>query len=146
MEIKSYLGTTKIKCNHNGTETEAIFYITNIPDTKITLGLRLCIDLGLIVVQCDDDCKCKSKKVQVAETSLSTPVENTQGYDDRNSMLPPVPLDTKIDETNPKAHVMQLYPDLFDGSWDYQRCCGPFRHKAKSNSYSMFTPESTRHP
>ena len=30
-------------------------------------------------------------------------------------MLPPVSLDTKIDETNPKAHVMQLYPDLFDG-------------------------------
>ena len=30
-------------------------------------------------------------------------------------MLPPVPLDTKIDETNPKAHVMKLYPDLFDG-------------------------------
>ena len=31
------------------------------------------------------------------------------------SVLPPVPLDTKIDETNPQAHVMQLYPDLFDG-------------------------------
>ena len=30
-------------------------------------------------------------------------------------MLPPVLLDTKIDETNPKAHVMKLYPDLFDG-------------------------------
>ena len=30
-------------------------------------------------------------------------------------MLPPVPLNTKIDETNPKAHVMRLYPDLFDG-------------------------------
>ena len=30
-------------------------------------------------------------------------------------MLPPVPLDTKIDETNLKAHVMKLYPDLFDG-------------------------------
>ena len=30
-------------------------------------------------------------------------------------MLPPVPLDTKIDETNLKAHVMRLYPDLFDG-------------------------------
>ena len=29
-------------------------------------------------------------------------------------MLPPVPLNTKIDETKPKAHVMQLYPDLFD--------------------------------
>ena len=30
-------------------------------------------------------------------------------------MLPPVPLDTKIDQTNQKPHVMQLYPDLFDG-------------------------------
>ena len=30
-------------------------------------------------------------------------------------MLPPVPLDTKIDEADPKAHVMKLYPDLFDG-------------------------------
>ena len=50
----------------------------------------------------------------IAETSSSTPVENTQGYDDRNSALPPVPFDTKINETNPKAHIMQLYPDLFD--------------------------------
>ena len=30
-------------------------------------------------------------------------------------MLPSVPLNTKIDETNPKVHVMQLYQDLFDG-------------------------------
>ena len=53
--------------------------------------------------------------VQVAETSSSIPVENTQGHDDRNSMLPPDPLNTKINETNPKAHIMQLCPDLFDG-------------------------------
>ena len=38
-KVINYLGTTKIKCNHNGTETEAIFYITNVPDTKIILGL-----------------------------------------------------------------------------------------------------------
>ena len=81
--------------------------------TKIIFGLQLCIDLGLIVIQCDDECK--FKKVQIAETSSSTPVENTQDYDDRNSMLPPVPLNTKINETNLKAHIMQLYPDLFDG-------------------------------
>ena len=47
--------------------------------------------------------------MQVAETSSSTPVENTQGYYDRSSMLL-VPLDTKIDETNLKAHVIQMYP------------------------------------
>ena len=107
------MGTTKIKCNQNGTEREAIFYIINIPDTKIILGLQLSIELGLIVIQCDDECKYKN--VQAPETSSLTPIENVQGSDDKNSMLPPVPLDTKIDETNPKAHVMCLYPDLFDG-------------------------------
>ena len=35
----------------------------------------------------------------------------TEGNVDTGSMLPPVPLDTKIDETN---HIMKLYPDLFD--------------------------------
>ena len=54
-------------------------------------------------------------QVHVAETNSSTSIENTQGYDEKNSMLPPVPLDIKINETNPKAHIMQLYPDLFDG-------------------------------
>ena len=73
-----------------------------------------CIDLGLIVIRCDDECRCKN--VKVAEAS-STPIENVQGSDDQSSTLtlPPVPLDTKIDETNPKAHIMKLYPDLFDG-------------------------------
>ena len=72
-----------------------------------------CIDLGLIVIRCDDECRCKN--VQVAETSSLTLIENTQGSDDQSSILPPVPLDTKIDETDPKAHIMKLYPDLFDG-------------------------------
>ena len=79
------MGTTKIKCNHNGIETEAIFYVTDVPNTKVILGLRLCIDFGLIVIQCDDDCRCKHMKVQVAETSSSIPVENTQGYDENST-------------------------------------------------------------
>ena len=66
-KIINYLGTTKIKCNHNGTELEAIFYVTNVPDAKKILELWLCIELGLIVVQCDEECKCKN--MQVAETS-----------------------------------------------------------------------------
>ena len=36
-KLVNYLGTTKIKCNHNGTKIEAIFYITDVPDTKIIL-------------------------------------------------------------------------------------------------------------
>ena len=30
-------------------------------------------------------------------------------------VLPPVDLNTKIDVTNPKAHIMNLFPDLFEG-------------------------------
>ena len=71
------------------------------------------IDLGPTVIRCDDKCKCKN--IQVAESSSSTPIENKQANDDTGSTLPLVLLDTKIDETNAKAHVMRLYPDLFDG-------------------------------
>ena len=30
-------------------------------------------------------------------------------------IMPPVDLNTKIDTNNPKAHILQLFPDLFDG-------------------------------
>ena len=43
------------------------------------------------------------------------PIENIQEPDDKSLSLPPVPLNKRINETNPKAHVMQLYPNLFDG-------------------------------
>ena len=38
-KIINYLGTTKIKCNHNGVECDAVFYVTDAPDTKIILRL-----------------------------------------------------------------------------------------------------------
>ena len=40
----NYMGTTKIKCNHKGTEVDAIFYVTDVPDTQIIPGLGLGID------------------------------------------------------------------------------------------------------
>ena len=81
----NYWGTTKIKCNH--TETDATFCVTDVPDTKIILELRLCIDLGLIVIRCDDKCRCKN--VHVAETSSLTLIENTQGSDDHSLDVKP---------------------------------------------------------
>ena len=78
-----------------------ILYI-DVPATKIVLGLQLCIDLGLIVICCDDKCSCKD--IQVAETSATSLIRNTQGADAHESMaLSPVPLDMKIDETDPKS-------------------------------------------
>ena len=35
----NYLGTTKIKCDHNGVKCDAVFYVTDVPDTKVILGL-----------------------------------------------------------------------------------------------------------
>ena len=78
----NYLGTTRIKCNHNGVKCDAVFYFTDLPDTKVILGLRFCIDLGLIVIKCNDECRCKN--VHVAETSSSTLIENTQRSDDQS--------------------------------------------------------------
>ena len=38
-KVINYLGTTKIKCIQYTFETEAIFYVTNVQDSKIILGL-----------------------------------------------------------------------------------------------------------
>ena len=38
-KVMNYLGTTKIKCKHNDVETEAVFYVTDIQDSKIILRL-----------------------------------------------------------------------------------------------------------
>ena len=35
----NYLRTTKIDYSHNGTKVNAVFYVTDAPDTKIILGL-----------------------------------------------------------------------------------------------------------
>ena len=39
--VINYLGTTKIKCTHNDTKMEAVFYVTDVQDSKIILGLQL---------------------------------------------------------------------------------------------------------
>ena len=68
----------------------------------------------LNVVKYDDKCQCK--KLTVAETNATNPIQKQHETVDENSMpLPHVPLDTVIDSTNLKAHVIHLFPDLFDG-------------------------------
>ena len=107
-----YLGTTKLECVHNGTKVNAVFYVTNVMDQKIILGLQLCIELGLIVIKCDDDCQCKN--LTVAEANAADPIRKQQEAVDQNS-TPPVLLDTEIDSTNLQPHIMHLFPDLFEG-------------------------------
>ena len=98
--VIEYLGTTKIECVHNGTTINATFYITNVLDKKVILGLRVCIKLGLIVIKCDDECQCKN--LTVAEANAADPIRKQQETVDQNSTLPPVPLNTEINSTNPR--------------------------------------------
>ena len=106
-----YLGTTKLECIHNGTKVNAIFYVTNVMDWKIILGLQLCTELGLIVIKCDNNCQCKN--LTVAEANAADIIRKQQEAVDQNS-TPPVSLDTEIDSANPKAHIMCFFPDLFE--------------------------------
>ena len=105
------MGTTKLECIHNGSKVNAVFYVTNVMDRKIILGLQLSIELGLIVIKCDDDCQCKN--LTVAEANAADPIRKQEAVDQNST--PPVSLDTEIDSTNLKAHIMHLFPDLFEG-------------------------------
>ena len=109
-----YLGTTKLECVHNGTKVNAVFYVTSVTDRKIILGLQLCIELGLIVVKSDNECQCKN--LTVAEANAADPIRKQQEAVDQDSTpLLPVSLNTEIDSTSLKVHIMHLFPDLFEG-------------------------------
>ena len=79
------------------------------------------------------------QNIQVTEASAMSLIEDTQRSDDQSSTLPLVSLNTKIDETNPKAHIMQLYPDLFDGLGTIKNAVVHLGHKGRCKSSSMFT-------
>ena len=83
-------------------------------DWKIILGLQPCIEVDLIIIKCDNECQCKN--LTVAEANAADPIRKQQEAVDQNSTpLPPVSLDTEIDSTNLKAHIMHLFSDLFEG-------------------------------
>ena len=97
-----YIGTTVVNVTHLTQTKKATFYVTKLNDEKVILGLRLCIDLQLLSAHCDDKCWCKSHVLH--ETKKQT-----------QDILPPVPINTKLDGDEVKQQIMDLYPDLFSG-------------------------------
>ena len=49
-----YLGMCVFKVNHNSQRRDALFFITNVNDTKVILGVKTCQELGLVKIICDD--------------------------------------------------------------------------------------------
>ena len=108
-----YMGTCVFKVSHNNHHRDLLFFITDVNDTKVILGAKSCQEFNLVKIVCDDKCPCKTAEImsinQEFPVGLSIPNAKPR------IILPPVDLNTKIDVTNPKAHIMNLFPDLFEG-------------------------------
>ena len=110
-----YIGTCMFKVSHNEHYRDVLFFITNVNDTKVILGAKTCQEFNLVKIICDERCPCKTAELmsinQEFPVGLSVPDVNAKP----NVVLPPVDVNTKIDITDPKAHIMNLFPDLFEG-------------------------------
>ena len=111
-----YIGTTVVDVAHLTQTKKATFYVTKLNDDKVILGLCLYIDLQLLSVHCDDKCWCKS---QILHETKKIGCDfligvNLQQECTQQSILPPVPISTKL-EGDVKQQIMDLYQDLFPG-------------------------------
>ena len=108
-----YIGTCVFKVSHNKQNRDVLFLITDVNDAKVILGAKSCQEFNLVKTVCDDNCSCKTSEIMLMnqEVPLGMSVPNIKP----KLVLPPVDLNIKIDVTNPKAHIMNLFPDLFEG-------------------------------
>ena len=89
-------------------------YVTNLTDSKILLGLTFCKAFNLVKIICDDDCSCKKVAVDILnEFPAGLDVPKPKQKQDQVH-LPLVDIHTKL-RPDCKAHIMELFPELFDG-------------------------------
>ena len=79
---------------------------------RLFWGLNFCRAFNLVTVNCDEHCVCKQITVDIIN-------EFPKGLEAPNQMntakpLPPVDVNLKL-RPDCKAHIMELFPDLFDG-------------------------------
>ena len=72
----SIVGKVSVICTHANTTKCSIFYVTDLNDTKILLGLNFCKSFDLVKIQCDDQCVCK--KLQSTFLMRQFPTMNFQ--------------------------------------------------------------------
>ena len=107
-----YIGTTVVDVVHLTQTKKATFYVTKLNDNKVILGLRLCIDLQLLSVHCDNKCWCKSQilhETKKISSQFLIGVNLQQAH--TQDALPPVPISTKPEGDDVKQQIMELYPD-----------------------------------
>ena len=91
------------------------FYVTDLTDTKILLGLTFCRVFNLVKVLCDDDCVCKKMVVDVLnEFPTGLDIPKPKQMDPNQVYIPPVDINLKL-RPDCKTHIMELFPELFEG-------------------------------
>ena len=106
------VGRISVTCTHATTIKKVNFYVTDIIDTKVILGLQFCRAFNLVMINCNEHCECKKVAVDVINS------EFLRGLDPGNHSTkvkpPPVDINLKL-RPDCKVHIMELYPDLFGG-------------------------------
>ena len=58
-QLVEIVGKVSMTCTHVTTIKKIKFYVTNLVDTKVILGLQFCRAFNLVTVNCNDNCVCK---------------------------------------------------------------------------------------
>ena len=73
---------------------------------------RACQEFNLVKIVCDDKCPC-AKQQRLMSINQEFPIGLIVPDVKPRIVLPPVDLNMKIDVADPKAHIMNLFPDLY---------------------------------
>ena len=90
------------------------FYVTNLVNTKVILGVQFCRAFNLVSVNCDDNCIFKEVAVEALNAEFPRGMDPVGSTMQSRPPPPPVDVNTKLRQ-DCKAHVLELFPELFDG-------------------------------
>ena len=107
------IGKISVTCTHANVIKKCNFYVTDIVDTKVILGLQFCRAFNLVQINCDKQCVCKQIAIDVINSEFPRGLDPGNPHSTK-AKPPPVDINLKL-RPDCKAHVMGLYPDLFEG-------------------------------
>ena len=110
----SIVGRISVACTHATTIKKCNFYVTDIVDTKVILSLQFCRAFNLVQINCNEHCNCKKVAVDVINSEFPRGLNPGNPHSTNLPKPPPVNMNLKL-RPDCKAHIMELYPDLFNG-------------------------------
>ena len=64
------VGKISVTCTHANVIKKCNFFVTDIIDTKVILGLQFCRAFNLVKINCDDNCICKHTAVDIINSEF----------------------------------------------------------------------------